>query len=226
MEYFKTNAKWLFPTLLMAAITPFTPYLDFEIARHFYHQGTPTEPFSQSQFLKLIYVYGLVPGQITIILALIGLLFSYTFKSCRNWRPYTLFVVLTLAIGGGLITHAILKDHWGRPRPKQVIEFGGKQGFRPYYKPNFFNQPEPSKSFPCGHCTMGFYFFTFILIGYRFGRKWLLYTGIALTVTLSAALGYTRMAQGGHFFSDILMAGFVMWLTAITLESLIFKEYP
>lgn len=226
VEYLKKNAKWLFPILLMAVITPFTPYLDLEISRHFYHYGTPSEPFSQNQLLLLIYVYGLVPGQIVIILATIGLLFSYISSTRKHWRPYTLFIVLTLAIGSGLITHALLKDNWGRPRPKQVIEFGGKQEFRPYYKPNFFNKAEPSKSFPCGHCTMGFYFFTFIILGYRFQKKWLFYTGITLTAILSTLLGYARIAQGGHFFSDVLMAGLIMWLTALFLEWLIFEEYP
>ena len=143
IHYCIRNAKWLVPIVMMAAFTPFSPYLDLELSRYFYQHGTSSEPFSQSHLLKLIYIYGLVPGQVVMILAVVGLLFSYLSDSYRNWRPYPLFVVLTLAVGSGLITHAILKDHWGRPRPRQVIEFGGEQKFRPFYRPNFFNQPEP-----------------------------------------------------------------------------------
>jgi membrane-associated PAP2 superfamily phosphatase len=223
-EYFKENARWLVPILLMAAITPFTPYLDVEIERYFYNKGTPPEHFSNSPFLQLIYVYGLVPGQITAILAGIGLLFSYLFPSCKSWRPHALFLVLTLVIGAGLITHVMLKSHWGRPRPRQVIEFGGTQEFRPYYRPNFFDQPEKSKSFVCGHCSLGFYFVTFFLLGRRYRNNKLFYLGIALTGILGAALSYARMAQGGHFLSDVLMSALVMWLTAIVLERLIYED--
>ena len=79
-----------------------------------------------------------------------------------------------MVVGAGFIVHTALKDHWGRPRPKQIIAFGGEQTFRPFYSPNFFHQPEPSKSFPCGHCTMGFYFFAVAFAlrrsGYRRGN--------------------------------------------------------
>jgi lipid A 4'-phosphatase len=225
IDYFKKNSKWLIPILLLAALTPFTPYLDLEIARHFYRQGTPADPFSQNQILKLIYFYGPVPGQIALILGITGFLFSYLFDKCRHWRPFTLYLVLTLAVGAGLITHIMLKDHWGRPRPRQVIEFGGEQKFRPYYKPNLFHQPEPSKSFPCGHSTMGFFFLTLVVTGQRFEKKWLFYLGIALTVVLSVSLSYARIAQGGHFLSDVLLAGIIMWITALLIGKLTFRQH-
>src|SRR5262249_18536369 len=36
-----------------------------------------------------------------------------------------LFLAICLAAGPGLVANAVLKDHWGRARPKQVAEFGG-----------------------------------------------------------------------------------------------------
>ena len=36
-----------------------------------------------------------------------------------------LFLIATLALGPGLLTNVILKDHWGRPRPIDVRQFGG-----------------------------------------------------------------------------------------------------
>ena len=39
------------------------------------------------------------------------------------------FLVTTLALGPGLLTNVILKDHWGRPRPIDVTQFGGDQHF-------------------------------------------------------------------------------------------------
>ncbi len=223
-ETLKRHKAWLLPLILLAAITPFTPYLDREIERHFHEMATPPEQFHNTSVLQFFYVFGLVPGQLTGILSLIALILSFLLPSCRSLRRHALFIALTLAVGSGLIVHVILKDHWGRPRPRQVIEFGGKQEFRPYWSPNFFHQPEPSKSFPCGHCSLGFYFFVFILLGQRFKVRWLFYLGILLTAFLGLALSYTRMAQGGHFFSDVLVSALIMWLTALAFDRLIYGD--
>ena len=39
------------------------------------------------------------------------------------------FLVVTLALGPGVVTNLILKDHWHRPRPIDVTEFGGSFRF-------------------------------------------------------------------------------------------------
>ena len=46
-----------------------------------------------------------------------------------------LFLVLTLALGPGLLANTLLKDHWGRSRPIDVIEFGGADPFTPWWNP-------------------------------------------------------------------------------------------
>ena len=46
-----------------------------------------------------------------------------------------LFLVTTLALGPGLVTNVILKDHWGRPRPIDVTQFGGNEHFVPWWDP-------------------------------------------------------------------------------------------
>lgn len=224
LEQIDRHKTWLLPILLMLAITPFTPWLDLAFARSFYTEGADGAHFYSHPALEFIYVYALVPGQITVILALSALLLSYVVPRQFTWRPPALCLVLTLAVGAGFITHTLLKDHWGRPRPRQVVEFGGQQDFRPFWRPNFFRQPEPSKSFPCGHCTMGFYFFTFIFLGKRYRKRWLVYAGIALSAVIGITLGLTRMMQGGHFLSDVLVSALIMWLTAFVIDRLIFED--
>lgn len=205
-------AMGLVPLLLFALYAPFSGESDLWIAKYFYHNGQ----FENSYYLEWIYHYAIIPGW---ILALSGcaLLFG-------KWRRIGLFIVLTLALGAGLIVHAALKDHWGRPRPKQTIEFGGTQAFRPFYKPNFFQQPEPSKSFPCGHCTMGFYFFTIMLLGIHFRNRVLFWSGFGLSILIGGALGYARIAQGGHYLSDVIASGLIMWLAAVCLYYLCIKK--
>ncbi len=41
------------------------------------------------------------------------------------------FLIAVLAIGPGLVANVMLKDNWGRARPRQVVEFGGTKHFTP-----------------------------------------------------------------------------------------------
>lgn len=207
---------WLFPILLVALVTPLTPTIDLAIENYFYKQGG--DSFSSTPFYDFIFSYGPLPSLIIFFMALLLCPISFFVPILKKWRNPLLLIVLTMVIGSGLITHFLLKDHWGRPRPKQVIEFGGQQSFRPYYSPNFFNQPEPSKSFVCGHCSMGFYFFAFVFIGKKLHNKKLFYGALLTAIVWGSLLGYVRMAQGGHFFSDVLLSALVMWLTAFWIN--------
>jgi lipid A 4'-phosphatase len=210
-SFFLNQKAWLWPLLCLAIITPFTPFFDLTIS-HFFYQ--PSLGFQSNSFYDFLFNYGTLPGKLLFGVSAIALFLSCFFKKWKQWHAPTLVLALTLLIGGGLIVHQILKDHWGRPRPKQVVEFGGMQPFRPYYKPNFFDQPEPSKGFSCGHCTMGFYFFAPALVARRLGYKKIFWLSLTIAFGLGIALSLARIAQGGHFFSDTLVSALIMWLTA------------
>ncbi len=218
---FKKHAPWLLPILAMAFLTPFTPALDLAISNYFYQD---THSFPQRPFYTFIFEYGSVPALVTATLALLCFLLANFFPSLQKWRPPTLVLVGTLAIGAGLITNIVLKDYWGRPRPRQVTEFGGTQPFHAFYQPNFFNQPEQSKSFPSGHASMGFYFFALALVGKRIGNRPVFWLGLILAFVLGGVLSWTRIAQGGHFFSDTMMSALVMWLTAYGCDKWIYSD--
>ena len=210
----KKNAPWLVPIFVMILIAPFTPWLDLWIAGRFYEMGAGTVEHFVSHFLfDFMYVWALLPGQLLLVGSVLALFCSYFFAFAANWQKPALVLVLTYAIGAGLVSHAILKDHWGRPRPKQIEQFGGTQEFRPFWSP-YFTNPIESKSFPCGHCTMGFSFFAIALLGKRYKKQWIWYAGMAFALILGCGLGVTRMAQGGHFLSDVLLSGLILWLSA------------
>jgi len=63
------------------------------------------------------------------------------------------FLILSVLIGPGLIINAVFKDHWDRPRPGDVVEFGGMLQCTPAPL-----RGESGESFPCGHCSVGFLF--------------------------------------------------------------------
>lgn len=211
---------WTIPLLIMLLLAPFSPAIDMAISKAFYNDGA----FVSNSLTSFIYTYGPWPAWIVFGIASFAFLCSYCRKKWKSWRAPALVLILTIALGAGFIVHTLLKDQWGRPRPRQVEEFGGMQQFRPFYKPNFFNQPEPSKSFSCGHCSMGFFFFAVALIGKRIENRSLYWLGMALAITLGIALSATRIAQGGHFFTDTVVTAFVMWITAYTAVWLIYPE--
>jgi lipid A 4'-phosphatase len=116
------------------------------------------------------------------------------------------FLVLALALGPGLVVNVVLKDHWGRARPSQVTEFGGEKRFTPAPLPA--DQCRRNCSFAGGHAAMGFYLLAFaFLVRDRRRRR----IAVAASVAAGALIGLARISQGGHFLSDIVFAGLLVW---------------
>jgi lipid A 4'-phosphatase len=227
MDFLNSSKKWILPALVLLCLTPFSPWIDLGIARYFYaHSNDPVEHFMTSPLLNFIFDAGPLAATLTAAGAALLLFGSYVSSHLRKWRNPCLVLVLTYAIGAGLIINGGLKEYWGRPRPKQIEEFGGTQAFRAYYEPNFFHQPQPSKSFTCGHCAMGFYFFALALVGRRLKNSKLETAGFILAFALGAILSLSRMMQGGHFFTDTLFSALVMWYTALAIDWLVYEGEP
>lgn len=204
------------PIFVWILFTPFSSWVDLKISHYFFEKGT----FSSNPFWNLLFLYGFWPAWILMAISITGLALSVTSRF-RTWLNPSLFILLTFAIGSGLIVHGALKDNWGRPRPKQVEEFGGKQNFRPYYEPNLYGQPEPSRSFSCGHCSTGFTFFSVAILGSYYRSRLWRWIGWSLAWGLGIFLSLSRIALGGHFFSDTLASALIMWITAWTLATLL-----
>ncbi|HEV8015415.1 MAG TPA: phosphatase PAP2 family protein [Stellaceae bacterium] len=128
----------------------------------------------------------------------------------------TIFLLLSLALGPGLTVNTIFKDHWGRARPAQIAQFGGTQKFTPAFVPS--DQCQRNCSFPAGDPAMGFYLVSvaFLAGGASRRRK-----GVVAAVAVGAALGVMRLAQGGHFLSDVIASGFFVSAIAWGLHRLI-----
>jgi len=115
------------------------------------------------------------------------------------------FVLLVLALGPGLVVNTVLKDHWGRARPSQVVEFGGSQEFTAAPLPA--NACDKNCSFVSGHAAVGFGLIVYsFLAGDRRSRRAI--GGGA--VAAGGLIGLARMAQGAHFLSDVVFAGLVV----------------
>jgi lipid A 4'-phosphatase len=117
-----------------------------------------------------------------------------------------LFLIVTLAIGPGLLTNTLLKDHWGRVRPIDVVEFGGAGQFTPWWDPR-------------GACPNNCSF----IGGEPAGALWTLapaalappqwrLLAYAGALAFGSGIGVLRIAGGGHFFTDVVFAGVFMYL--------------
>ncbi len=116
-----------------------------------------------------------------------------------------LYVLLVLALGSGLIVNALLKEHWGRARPAQTLDFGGKATFTPA----FVLSDQGGNSFACGHASGAFAFIAYAMLAQRRRSLWM-----ALALSYGFAVGFARMAAGGHFLSDVVVSFFVLYITA------------
>ena len=206
--------------LIFILMTPLINRLDLNISRVFFSDGH----FQSNGFYDFVYHEALYPAWIAIVIACLIFLASLGFSSLKKWRITALYPILVLLLGSGFLIHAVLKDHWGRPRPKQITEFGGQQPFHPYYIPDFSEHPEPSKSFPCGHCSMGFFFFTVAFLGLHYKNRVVYYSGMLTAFVLGGTLGFVRIAQGGHFFSDVLVSALIMWSVSLGLYLVLFND--
>jgi lipid A 4'-phosphatase len=217
---------WALPLLLLFVITPFLSSIDIWVATlAFFSKDPVLGGFFSTPFFDWIYLYGVIPSQVVAGLAGISLILSLWVPTLCKFRKACFCLVLTLGLGSGLITHSLLKEWWGRPRPRQITEFGGSQIFRPYWQPLFKNTKEPSRSFPSGHSTCGFFFFSFYFIARRYHIRWLAKSALFVSFLLGGMLSAARIIQGGHFTSDVLIAALIMWETAYVMDYLFF-EYP
>lgn len=124
-----------------------------------------------------------------------------------------LFLLLSLAIGPGLLVNSLFKDHWGRARPAQVTLFGGNARFTPAFVPS--RQCWSNCSFPAGDPAVGF---SLVSIGFLAAAPARRRRLIAGALALGAALGVVRIAQGGHFLSDVIASGFLVFATSWLLH--------
>ena len=207
--------------LFIASVAFFLAWPRFDIffSRLFFDAGTGTFPWQDNKLVSLVYSLTHTVGM--KVLGVIVLLATTAFIFRHNWlrrrRKALVFLLCVALLGPALIVNVGLKDHWGRYRPNAVVEFGGLQDYQPPFPPHPEARCEHCASFVSGHASVGFYFFALALLAGR--RRWLWAPALA-----GAGIGLVRIAQGGHFFSDVLFAGWVLWFCSLLLHKLFFES--
>jgi membrane-associated PAP2 superfamily phosphatase len=152
-----------------------------------------------------------------IALVVLPAVIALVLKLLRPRRPLVIpgraivLMLLTLALGPGVVTNLVLKEHWGRPRPIDVAQFGADEHFRPWWDPR--GDCPKNCSFIAGEPSGAF---STLAPAALVPPQW---RGLAYGAALAfgAAVGVLRMVVGAHFFSDVVFAGvftfLVIWVT-------------
>jgi len=131
-----------------------------------------------------------------------------------------LFLIVTLALGPGVLANGILKEHSARMRPESVTQFGGTEAFTPWW--DFRGPCTDNCSFIAGEPSGAFWTLAPAALAPLQWRA-LAYAG---ALAFGVAMAALRIAAGGHFFTDCVFAGVLMFLVAWTFHGLIYRWRP
>jgi membrane-associated PAP2 superfamily phosphatase len=190
---------------------------DERVALHYWNEGGQAWRESADPLAGFLYRFGPWPALLAGLCGGAAFFLSYADENLRRWRGPGLFLFLLLLLGPGLLVNGLGKSLAGRPRPSDVTGFGGAWNFQPLGN---FGTPGRGQSFPSGHASTGFYW---VALFFLLRRRWL---GLLTGLLAGAAMSWTRIVQGGHFLSDTLAAGAVVFTLAAALSPLIHWQPP
>ncbi len=194
--------------LVVGVVFGIYPELDLKLAALFYDSASRSFPLKSSTWAAIArdgamwIAWGLASPAIVALVV----------KLVRPDKPLLIsgravvFLLVTLTLSAGVLTNLTFKSYWGRPRPVVVKEFNGPDQFVPWWDPR-------------GACARNCSFFS----GEGATAFWT-YAPAALTPPAWRPLAYAaatvfgvvtsglRMAFGGHFFTDVAIAGLVTFL--------------
>ncbi len=209
----KARHRRLWPAwlLLLACVLLFLvwPELDLIVTRYFFDPLNQEFPANALPWVKWVYDDTPVINQWLGLLMLSALLLQWIrpgWPGLRARRSMCAWL-LVVCIGLGFTVDWVLKDHFGRPHPYQTHVFTGDQDFVPafHYRPLC----EVNCSFVSGHAAGGFVWMAWGMWGWRRRRQAWLLAGVAA----GSFIGAARVMQGGHFLSDVVFSGWVIWLS-------------
>lgn len=123
---------------------------------------------------------------------------SYLKTNFFKWRFLAIFIVSSILVSEVVVE--LLKNIFNRPRPRDIIFFNGDYSFIKLWAIG-----EYGLSFPSSHSKSGFIFVLLFYIFYSY-RKSLALLGLCFSFLLGIVLSVTRIAQGGHFLSDVFFS--------------------
>jgi lipid A 4'-phosphatase len=212
---------WMWALLLVVLLLA-VPAIDIGVSGMFFdpvRRGFPFRSDPLGEFVRKI-----LPGGLFALaggVALLGLAAAFGRRPRFGIAPRTaLYLLAVLALGPGLLVNVVLKDNWGRPRPSTISEFLG---------PNTYTRPlvistqcDDNCSFPSGHAALGFWAMAFALLAPPRHRT----AAVVAALAFGGLIGLARIAQGGHFVSDVVFSGVLVCGLSQVLHRWIIDRRP
>ena len=218
----RSPVVWI-PALVLAVLTVIFRFTDADMAlvRPFCVDNAVGSELSDRWPLmdaypwKALYDWGIYPAWILGGGGLVVWLASFVWLKLEPWRDTGLFYGLLLILGPGVLINGVLKPYWGRPRPNNVAALGGEREFLPVWE---WGQGQEESSFPSGHASTGFYLMAPAFVCYR-RRPRLALAFLLLGIVSGTVMGLARMVAGGHFPSDVVWAGGIVYFVALVIAA-------
>ncbi len=201
-------------TLAMAAGMP----LDLQLAGLFYDPAQHKFLAALNPYVGKIRDNGLI-SLVACASAVIAAIATRLLRRPNRIIPgrVVLFLVSTLALGPGLLVNGILTEHWHRPRPVHVTEFGGDKAYVNWWNPG--GACDRNCSFVSGEASAAAWMFAPAMLA---PAPWSI-VAFAGAAIFTVVISVSRMAAGGHFFSDVLLAVLMMLIMISATHYLVFR---
>ena len=217
------NRTGLFIALALALIVGLLfgiyPELDLKLAGLFYDPATKSFPLKFNRLAAIVrdgamwIAWGLaLPPLVALIVKLV-----------RPDRPLlvsgraVVFLLITLLLSAGVLTNLTFKSYWGRPRPVTVTQFNGTEPFVAWWDPR--GTCGRNCSFFSGEGATAFWTYAPAALTPLPWRPLAYAAATAFGVTTSVL----RMSFGGHFFTDVAIAGLVTFLVIWLAHGYIYR---
>jgi len=207
---------WLGGTGLALSVLVFMlwPTLDLRVSQAFFDMPSATFPANNMPWVHALYVATPWVSRSLFVLCCLGLLYMKIRPQAQRLglQRRLLAWVFMAIVGLGVVVDWGLKDNVGRPRPEQLQVFGADKPFVPAFQ--WSTHCDVNCSFVSGHAASGFSLMAWgMWAGWQRRQKFLL-----LGMAAGVAIGAVRVAQGGHFVSDVVFSGWAVWLTYLLIR--------
>jgi membrane-associated phospholipid phosphatase len=144
-------------------------------------------------------------------------------KMIRPDRPLfipgrtVMLLLVSITLSAGVLTNFTFKSHWGRPRPIATQDFNGQWAFKPWWDPR--GACPKNCSFFSGESATAFWTYAPAALA---PPAWRPLAFVAATV-FGIVTSVLRMAFGGHYFTDVTIAGLVTFFVIWLLYNMIYR---